>query len=129
MVERDDPLPINVTFSVGIVILIVGHFRGRRGNDPQRSTRKEKLNRLLLLIPLPLCFRTAQGIVSGAAADASGCGSPRSFFRQIRLPFTICRGGRKEGDRKVLSREKEPGSGKMTPAIADHGYSRVEKER
>lgn len=97
----DDPLPINVTFSAGIVILIAARFRGQRGNDPAFS---EKLNRLLLLIPLPLCFRTAQGIVSGAAA--SGCGSPSG--KSASSPPQSVGEGRRKRVRKVLSRELEP---------------------
>lgn len=38
---RDDPLPINVTFSSGIVILIAGRIRGQRGNDPAFSEGKK----------------------------------------------------------------------------------------
>lgn len=85
----------------GIVILIAARFRGQRGNDPAFS---EKLNRLLLLIPLPLCFRTAQGIVSGAAA--SGCGSPSG--KSASSPPQSVGEGRRKRVRKVLSRELEP---------------------
>lgn len=92
------------------------------------TTREEKLNRPLLLIPLPLCFRTARGIVSGCGCSRMRL--PALFLLPINPPpfYNLWREGG-DGDRKVLSREKEPGGGKMTPAIADHGYSTVQKER